>query len=167
MKQVKHVKHNCTKITSTRYTFFHSSFPVFLRFSISDFYFFPDEIWKTSFCRFSHRFQYSLYKFTLSGALRNLLIIERFRNCSNKSNILQVKGRVQFSTRLFRFVFERRHERNVKNTAFGIRTTSLFALTVCTLKINSLELRTSSMTQFSKFSTFLRNYWIFNTVKYR
>lgn len=99
--------------------------------------------------------------------LRNLLIIERFRNCSNKSNILQVKGRVQFSTRLFRFVFERRHEKNFKNIAFGIRTTPLFALTVCTLKINSLELRTSSMTQFSKFSTFLRNYWIFNTVKYR
>lgn len=74
-------------------------------------------------------------------ALKNILIIERFRNCLNKSNIRRVKRRVQFSTRFFRFVFERRHEKNVKNTTFGIRTTTpLFALTVCTLKINSLEL---------------------------
>lgn len=100
-------------------------------------------------------------------ALKDILIIERFRNCLNKSNIFEVKRRVQFSTRFFRFVFERRHEKNVKNTTFGIRTTPLFALTVCTLKINSLQLRTSSMTQFRKFSTILRNYWIFNTVKYR
>lgn len=85
-------------------------------------------------------------------ALKNILIIERFRNCLNKFNILQVKRRVQFSTRFSRFVFERRYEKNFKNTAFGVRTTPLFALTVCTLKINSLELRTPSMSQFSIFN---------------